>query len=128
MKTILVDAWNTLITDKGVDSEMKELLDQFPNPKVIVTNANAEEQTAFGMVNLPFPLYTMNHHPDKTDPYYFDSLLKDYELQAEDTIYFEHNADAVASAASVGIQAYWFDKSERDLDKLREFIKTSLQA
>ena len=127
MKTILVDAWNTLITDKGVDSEMKELLDQFPTPKVIVTNANAEEQTAFGMVNLPFPLYTMNHHPDKTDPYYFESLLKDYELQAEDTIYFEHNADAVASAASVGIKAYWFDKSERDLDKLREFIKTSLQ-
>lgn len=126
MKTILVDAWNTLITTNGVDNSMKELLDQFPNPKIIVTNANAEEQRAFGMVNLPYPLYSMNHHPDKTDPYYFECLIKAYDLNAGDMVYFEHNTDAVASAASSGIQAYWFDKSSRDLKKLKEFLETSL--
>ena len=126
MKTILVDAWNTLITENGVDPDMKELLDQFPNPKIIVTNASAEEQRAFGMVNLPYPLYTMNHHPDKTDPYYFECLLKAYDLMAGDTLYFEHNADAVASSASTGIKAYWFDKDLRDLKKLSEFLKESL--
>lgn len=126
MKTILVDAWNTLITENGVDEAMKELLDGFPNPKIIVTNANAEEQQAFGMVNLPYPLYSMNHHPDKTDPYYFECLLNAYDLKSEDTLYFEHNADAVASAASVGVKAYWFDKDLRDLNKLRHFLEASL--
>ena len=128
MKTILVDAWNTLITANGVDPEMKKLLDQYPNPKIIVTNANAEEQRAFGMVNLPYPLYSMNHHPDKTDSYYFESLLKEYDLEAQDTLYFEHNADAVASAASAGIKAYWFDKDLRDLNKLKEFLEASFQS
>jgi HAD superfamily hydrolase (TIGR01509 family) len=128
MKTILVDAWNTLITKNGVDPVMKELLDQFPNPKIIVTNANAEEQRSFGMVNLPYPLYSMNHHPDKTDPYYFECLLKAYDLKAEDTLYFEHNADAVASSASAGITAYWFNKNNRDLDKLRQFLESSLKS
>ena len=128
MKTILVDAWNTLITAKGVDLEMKKLLDQYPNPKIIVTNANAEEQQAFGMVNLPYPLYSMNHHPDKTDPYYFECLLNAYELNPEDALYFEHNADAVASSASAGIRAYWFDKNLRDLNKLKEFLDASLQS
>ena len=128
MKTILVDAWNSLITQNGVDAEMKALLDEYPNPKIIVTNANAEEQQAFGMVNLPYPLYSMNHHPDKTDPYYFESLLKAYDLNAPDTVYFEHNADAVASAASAGVRAYWFDKNVRDLDKLRQFLEESLQS
>ncbi|MDX1315541.1 MAG: hypothetical protein R3356_08570 [Eudoraea sp.] len=128
MKTILVDAWNTLITEKGVDPDLKHLLDQYPNPKIIVTNANAEEQRAFGMVNLPYPLYTMNHHPDKTDPYYFECLLNNYDLEADETIYFEHNADAVASSASAGIKAYWFDKDLRDLNKLKDFLQASLQA
>ena len=126
MKTILVDAWNTLITGNGVDTAMKNLLDQFPNPKIIVTNANAEEQQAFGMVNLPYPLYSMNHHPDKTDPYYFESLLKEYDLEPKQTVYFEHNYDAVASAASTGIKAFWFDKDARDLGKLKEFLLESL--
>jgi hypothetical protein len=44
MKTILVDAWNTFITEEGVNSEMQQLLDKFPNKKIILTNANEEEQ------------------------------------------------------------------------------------
>ena len=126
MKTILVDAWNTFITETGIDTDIKALLDRFPNPKLIVTNANEEEQAAFGMVNLPFPLYSMNHHPEKTDPYYFECLLNDHNLRAEDTVYFEHNADAVASAASVGIIAFWYDNERRDLKKLEDFLDRSL--
>ncbi|MCX2720166.1 hypothetical protein [Lentiprolixibacter aurantiacus] len=128
MKTILVDAWNTLITKNGIDTDMVTLLDKYTNPKIIVTNANAEEQQAFGMVNLPYPLYSMNHHPDKTDPYYFESLLKAYDLKPHETIYFEHNSDAVASAASAGIKALWFDKDLRDFKKLKAFLDASLQA
>lgn len=126
MKTILVDALNTFITPSGIDDKMKALLDSFPNPKIIVTNANEEEQALFGMVDLPYPLYTLNHHPEKTDPYYFECLLKAFDLKAEETVYFENNPDAVASAASVGIQAYWFNKDLRDLKKLQDFLEHSV--
>ncbi len=126
MKTILVDAWNTFITEAGVDLEIKAIVDRFPNPKIIVTNANEEEQAVFGMVNLPYPLYSMGHHPDKTDPYYFECLLKTYGLKAEDVVYLEHNADAVASAASVGIKSHWYDYELRDLKKLEEFLDRSV--
>ncbi len=126
MKTILVDAWNTFITEDGINTEMKELLDRFSNQKIIVTNANEEEQAVFGMVNLPYPLYSLNHHPDKTDPYYFECLLKAFNLRPEDTVYFEHNADAVASASAIGIRTHWYDKDLRDLNKLQEFLESSV--
>ena len=50
MKTILVDAWNTFVTEAGVDKEMQKILDKFPNKKVILTNANEEEKVQLGIV------------------------------------------------------------------------------
>jgi hypothetical protein len=43
-KVILVDAWNTFITEVGVDMEMQKILDKFPNKKIILTNADNEKQ------------------------------------------------------------------------------------
>ena len=43
MKTILVDAVNTLvIKEVGVFVAMQKMLDEFPNPKIILTNASEE--------------------------------------------------------------------------------------
>lgn len=50
MKTILVDAVDTIVLEGvGVYQPMQEILDKFPNPKIIVTNANDEESVEFGM-------------------------------------------------------------------------------
>ena len=41
MKTILVDAVNTfVIKGDGIFKEMSELLEQYPNRKIILTNAD----------------------------------------------------------------------------------------
>lgn len=40
MKTILVDAWNTFVTEEGMFREMHEMLEQYPNKIIILTNAN----------------------------------------------------------------------------------------
>ena len=126
MKTILVDAWNTLITEHGVDPELKKMLDDFPVPKIIVTNANPEEQQTYGMVNLPYPLFTMAHKPNKTDPEYFRALFKEYSLTAKKLIYFEHHPEAVKTAQSLGITTYLFDYKKRDVTLLKAFIAARL--
>lgn len=50
MKTIQVDAWNTFVTENWVNTEMRKLLDNFSNKKIILSNANEEEKVKFGNV------------------------------------------------------------------------------
>jgi hypothetical protein len=47
-------------------------------------------------------------------------------LDAKDVIYFEHNAEAVKSAQSIGILTFHYDKDKKDLDALRKFIDENL--
>lgn len=127
MKTILVDAVNTLIIQGvGVDTQLHTLLETYKNPKIILTNANDEQTIAFGLVNLPYDLFTLKHNPDKVDPSYFEQMLKHFNLVAEDVIYFEHNDKAVESARSVGILSYHFDHEKRDLKALQNFLDTNI--
>jgi HAD superfamily hydrolase (TIGR01509 family) len=127
MKTILVDAVNTTIIKDETGAfvqfkELFELLETYANPKVIVTNANDEQLVEFGLNNVPYPVFTMKHNPDKPDPIYFKTLLEQYNWQPTDVIYLEHNPDAVKSAESVGITSYHYDKDKRDLVELKKFI------
>lgn len=126
MKTILVDAWNTLVFDGKIHTELQEMLDTFPNPKIILTNANTEKQVELGLVNLPYPLFTLNFNPPKTDPKYYEILLEKYNLKKEDVVYFEHNQDAVKSAKQVGITTYWYNSETRDLKSLEKFLQENI--
>lgn len=127
MKTILVDAVNTTMVKneegKFVKSqELFDLLETYPNNKIIVTNANDEQMIEFGLNDVPYPVFTMKHNPDKPDPVFFKTLLEQYSFEPSDVIYFEHNPDAVASAQSVDITTYHYDKDTRDLVDLKEFL------
>ncbi len=123
MKTILVDAVDAfVIQGEGVFQPMFDLLEQYPNRKIILTNANDEQKVEFGLTNLPYELYTLKHSPDKTDPEYFRKMLDHFKLDKNDVIYFEHNLDAVKSAQSVGMTSYHYDSSKRDLDALKKFL------
>lgn len=126
MKTILVDAWNAFITESGVDKEMQKILDRFPNKKIILTNANNEEKLKFGMVNMPYEVFSLEHNPNKPDPEYYKKMLSNFRLDSTKVIYFEHNPDAVKSAESVGIKTMWFDKEKRDLGELEMFLKDNI--
>jgi HAD superfamily hydrolase (TIGR01509 family) len=127
MKTILVDAVDTFVIEgEGVLKEMRELLEQYSNNKIILTNANDEQMIQFGLTDLPYELFTLKHEPNKTDPAYFTTMLVHFELKAEDVIYFEHNAEAVKSAKSVGISSYYYDPEKKDMGALRDFLDSNL--
>lgn len=126
MKTILVDAYKTFVFDGKVFDEMYQLLEKFPNSKIILTNANDEEIKNLGLVDLPYELYTLKHNPDKTDPEFFRTLLKDKNLKPEDCVYFEHTPEAVESARTLGIVSYYYDDTLKNLSALDKFLKENL--
>ena len=125
MKTILVDAWNTFITIEGINLEMQKLLDTYKNPKIIVTNANADELVTFGIINMPYPVFSLAHNPNKTDPDYFVTMLNENSLSVEDVIYFEHNEAASKAAKSLNIKTLWL-KKESSLNELKQFLDHNL--
>jgi len=127
MKTILVDALGTLVIEgNGVYRPLLDLLEEYPNRKIILTNANDEQTIEFGFTDLPYELFTLKHNPDKDDPKYFENMLHYFDLGSEDVIYFEHNPDAVKSAQSVGITTHFYDSDKKDIVSLAEFIDKNI--
>lgn len=128
MKTILVDAAGTFVIEgEGIYQPLHDLLETYPNPKLIVTNANDEQMIEFGLVNMPYEMFTLKHNPDKTDPEYFKKLLKTYNLGPQDVVYFEHNENAVKSAQSMNIVSHFYDADKKDLQALKLFLDTHLE-
>lgn len=127
MKTILVDAIDGLVLRDGtIFKEMLDMLETFPNKKIVLTGANDEEFKRFNLDNVPYELFTLKHNPEKTDPKYFEILLDKYKLQTDDVVYFEHNPDAAKSAESLGIKTYFYDSAKRDLMSLKQFLSDNL--
>ncbi len=126
MKTILVDAVDAFVIEgQGIFKEMHGLLETFPNRKIILTGANDEQFKEFGLDKMPYEVFTLKHSPEKTDPKYFETMLKHFGLSKDDVIYFEHNPKAVKSAQSVGINSYYYDPDKKDLEALKKFLKSS---
>ena len=61
MKIILVDAWNTLIKNKKLDIDLYNLLEKFENRKIILTNANNNELIDYGIVEIPYDIFSLSH-------------------------------------------------------------------
>jgi len=127
MKTILVDAIDAFIVEVDgkyqVFEEMHQLLESFPNRKILLTGANDQQFKEWGLDKAPYEVFTLRHNPDKADPLYYRTLLRHFSLKPEDAIYFEHNSAAVKSAESAGIRTYYYDSASQDLLKLEEFLK-----
>lgn len=123
MKTILVDAVDCFVSDTGeIFEAMHELLEAYPNKKIILTGANDEQFKKFGLDKMPYEVFTLKHDPEKTDPEYFKKMLEHFGLSTTDVVYFEHNPEAVKSAESVGITSYFYDNDKKDLDSLKQFL------
>jgi FMN phosphatase YigB (HAD superfamily) len=130
MKTILVDAvYCFVVKDEGkfgIFDQMHDLLEKYPNNKIILTNASDDKFEEYGFHNMPYEVFTLKHNPEKTDPEYFIKLLNHLNLGAKDVVYFEHNIEAVKSAQSVGIISYFYDENKRDLIRLETFLAKNL--
>ncbi|MEK7620868.1 MAG: hypothetical protein AAB395_00765 [Patescibacteria group bacterium] len=127
MKTILVDAINGLVLEDGsILESMHNLLETYPNKKIVLTGANDEQFKHFKLDQVPYEVFTLKHDPEKTDPAYFHKLLENYGLKTEDVIYFEHNAEAAKTAESVGITTYFYDHTKEDMEMLKKFFNENL--
>lgn len=131
MKTILIDAvWCFIIEKEGkfvIFKEMYDLLEKYPNKKIVLTGANDEQVIKFGLDNIPYELFTLKHNPEKTDPKYYETLLSNFNLGKDDVVYFEHSMEAVKSAESIGIKSYFYDNEKKDLESLKKFLDENLE-
>jgi len=130
MKTILVDAVDGFVieTTNGfqIFEKMRDLLETFPNRKIILTGANDEQYKNFGLDKMPYEVFTLKHNPEKTDSKYFETILQHFGLNKDNVIYFEHNPEAVKSAESIGIKSHYYDPEKKDLEALKKFLIENL--
>ncbi len=130
VKTILVDAVDAFVTEENgrfkIFKEMHDLLETFPHKKIILTGANDEQFKKFGLDKMPYEVFTLKHHPEKTNPQYFQMMLQHFGLSKDDVVYFEHNPQAVKSAESVGIRTYCYDPAKKNLKDLKKFLTESV--
>lgn len=127
MKTILVDAINGLVLEDGsILESMHQLLESYPNKKLVLTGANDEQFKQFKLDRVPYEVFTLKHNPEKTDRQYFEILFEKYGLTAKDVIYFEHSSEAAKTAQSVGITTYFYDHVKEDMDALKQFLDENL--
>jgi len=131
MKTILVDGAYCFTIEKDgkfeIFQEIYELLEAYPNEKIVLSGADDEQTVKFGLDNIPYELFTLKHNPEKTNPEYYEILLEKFRLNSGDVVYFEHNSDAVKSAESVGIKSYFYDNDKKDLESLKKFLDENLK-
>lgn len=105
---------------------MFELLESFPNRKIVLTNASKERIEESDFAEVPYEIFTLLNDPSKTDPEYFHKLLTHLMLEVGDVVYFDHNPEAVKSAESVGIKTYHFDSEKRDIESLLNFLEENV--
>jgi HAD superfamily hydrolase (TIGR01509 family) len=127
MKIILVDAVDAFVIEgESIFKEMHDLLETFPNKKIILTGADNEQFKEFGLDKMPYEVFSLKHDPEKTNPEYYKKMLEHFKLKSDDVIYFEHNPEAVKSAETVGIKSYYYDPEKKDLDSLKKFLTENL--
>ena len=127
MKVLLVDAINTLvISGKGIYEPLFNLLETYPNRKIVLTGANDEEFIKHGLDKIPYEVFTLKHNPEKSNPDYYKLLLKHFDLVINDVVYIEHNLEALRSAESLKIKVFHYDKDLKDMNKLNQFLKINI--
>jgi len=130
MKTILVDAVDCFIVEQDgkwqVFPQMHELLEKYPNKKIILTGAPQDKWELYGLNNVPYEFFTLSQNPKKIDPNYYKIMLEHFKLRKEEVIYFEHNPEAVKSAQTAGILTYFYDNEKKDLESLKKFLDDNL--
>ncbi len=127
MKAILVDGISGLILKDGtLQQEMYEVLETYPNPKLVLTGANDEQWKQFNLDISPYEVFTLKHDPEKTDPKYFEILMEKYNLTPEQVVYFEHSLEAAKTAESLGIHTYFYDDSKQDISALKAFLDSAV--
>ena len=116
MKIILVDAWNTFVKEKKIDNELYKILEAFSNKKIILTNASQNERKEYGIIQMPYNVFSLSHNPEKSDPKYFEILCDKYNLNPDDLLYIEHNKIAYKTATLFGIISLLYEGDNKSVE------------
>ena len=85
MKTILLYAVDCFVIEENnsfkIFEKMYDLLEKFPNKKIILTNANDEQIKKFNLDKIPYEVFTLKHNPDKPNPKYYETMLQKLDLK-----------------------------------------------
>ncbi|MCD5381942.1 MAG: HAD-IA family hydrolase [Candidatus Pacebacteria bacterium] len=126
MKTILVDALQTFVTEtEGISGPLHELLDEYENTKIILTNADDAKAPSLHLDEMPYEVYTRKVYP-KSEPEYYEGVLEHYKLTPEQVVYIEHSPTAAQAAEDAGILTHYFDPEEKDIESVKEFLDAQL--
>ena len=123
-KIILVDAYHCLFDENGINTEMQEILDLFPNRKIVLTNANDEQIIEFGIDKSPYEVFTLKHNPNKNEGRYYEKMLDYFGLEAENCIYIEHSKESVKQAEALEIKTFHY--TDESIKLLEEFIRENI--
>jgi len=71
-----VDAVETFVLEGiGVYHPLYKLLEKYPNRKIILTNADDAQLIEFGLIDLPYELFSLKHNPNKEDSGYYKQMM-----------------------------------------------------
>lgn len=122
-RVILTDAWHCLydnttgkIKDTHLLMQLKSRSDAWG--KVIMVSNNPDVAW-FEKVPFVMDIFTLSNNPSKTDPTYFEQLLKKYNLLPDEVIYFDHKQEHRDAAEKAGIK---LTKLYSDFESVKDFI------
>ncbi len=121
-KIILIDAYHCLFNEDGISNELLDILESYPNKKIVLTNADDEQMVKFGINKSPYEVFTLKHDPNKTDDGYYKKMLEYFQMKPSECIYIEHDIKAILKSRESGIESFHYQK---DLKKVKEFISQS---
>lgn len=111
-KIILLDGMHCLFDENFVvHKEIEHGIKSFGSRVIIITNAPKEkmikitEETGFEVV-------TYENNPNKTNPEFFEIMLQEKNINAEDCIYLDHLQDNLDSAEFAGITGVLYEHPE----------------
>jgi leucyl-tRNA synthetase/ADP-ribose pyrophosphatase YjhB (NUDIX family) len=127
--TILIDAVFCLInkTESGMslNQELFDYLERLPQRKIVVTNAKDQNLvTIKQLVGDKFEVFSLRFDPEKTDPKFYETMIKNLSIDTSSTIYFDHNTDNLKSAKSNGIHCFQYTSNQQAISTLKTLFDT----
>lgn len=117
--TILVDGMHCLYDkDFKLNKELFNYLQSLDANKILVVNGKSEKAKEL-LKNSGFEVFSFEDKIKKDEPEFFKRLLKKYNLNEKEVIYFDHSEDNVKSAKSLNINSVVY----RDNSQTKRFVE-----
>lgn len=129
--TILIDAVFCLI-HKGenglsLNQELFDYLHSLPQRKIVVTNAKDEIlETIKHLVGNNIEVFSLRFDPEKIDPKFYETMIKELNIDTQSTIYFDHNSANLKAAKLNNIHCFQYKSNQQTILALKTLFDTGL--